>query len=109
MSVVERELKVSPEPQTSLINPPENASDLTQTGLANLTFYQQALQIQGASVQVHGDLSWNERTIVVTIPDLFDGAADEVFDLEIRTHQQYPQGRLDVLIKPAPVSGTEGQ
>ena len=81
----------------------------TQTELANCTFYQQALEIKGVSVQVQGGSSWNERTILVTIPDLFGSEADEVFNLKGRIHQQFPQGRLDVLVKPSSVRDSESQ
>ena len=85
---------------------PDLSGTATQTELANSSFYHQAKEIEGAQVRLCGD-SWSESAIVVTIPDLFDRAADEVFELETRIHQQYPHGRLDVLIKPRPVDDAQ--
>ena len=88
---------------------PGDTAHYTQTELANHTFYQQSLEIKGVSVQVQGGSSWSEKTILVTIPDLFDSAADEVFNLKGRIHQQFPQGRLDVLVKPSHLHNSESQ
>lgn len=73
-------------------------SMMSQTEQANCAFYLQVKQIQGVEVEVVGGETWNEKTIVVTIADLFSAAADEVIDLKTRLHQAYPLARLDVEI-----------
>ena len=71
---------------------------MSQTEQANCAFYLQVKQIQGVEVEVVGGEAWNEKTIVVTVPDLFSAVADEVIDLKTRLHQAYPTARLNIEI-----------
>lgn len=99
MSVIDVSQRISGENETSVLPASEFA---TQTELANRSFYLQVKMIEGVQVSLSGGDTWSEKTIVVAIPDVFGAIADQVFDLKICTHQQYPQGKLDVVIKPYP-------
>ena len=75
----------------------------TQTELANYHFYLEVQKIEGVQVSVSGGETWGEATIVVTVPDLLEKAADEVFSLKLRTYDDYPGGRLNVhVLETAP-------
>ncbi len=97
MSVADVSQRIPDEAEFTVLPASEFA---TQTELANRSFYLQVREIEGAQVSLSGGDTWNEKIIVVAIPDVFGVIADQVFDLKICTHQQYPQGKLDVVIKP---------
>ncbi len=78
----------------------------TQTELANYHFYLDAKKIEGVQVSASGGETWNETTIVVTVPDLLKKEADEVFSLKLRIYDDFPGARLNVhVLETAPAIG----
>ena len=77
---------------------PDGVAIATQTELANYNFYLRVLKIEGIYVSLSDAATWSEKIITVTVPDLLDEKAGEVFGLESSIYDIYPTARLNVCV-----------